>query len=90
MEKKYAFFLHGDGTFHYEERTFNSVSSGGFSMPSEETRSGEGSWAVELLEGKPALVLRQDGTTTKWWHTEEGEPGIQYLGRQEWKRYNMG
>jgi hypothetical protein len=48
MEKKYFLFLHGDGTFHYEERTFNSVSSGGFTLPSKETRSGEevpGRWS---------------------------------------------
>ncbi len=84
VEKKYGLFLYGDGTFRYEERTFTSVSSGGFSVPSEETRSGEGTWAVELVAGKPALVLRQDGEVTKWWHTEDGGPGKQYLDGEEW------
>jgi hypothetical protein len=86
-EKKYGLFLYRDGTFRYEERTFRSVSSGGFSVPSDEIRSGEGTWAVELVSGKPALVLRQDGEVTKWWHTEDGGPGKQYLGGEEWQRY---
>jgi len=87
VEKKYALFLYADGTFLYEERTFTSVTSGGFTVPSEETRSGEGTWSVEAVAGNPALVLKQDGEVTKWWHIREGGPGMQYLDGHEWHRY---
>jgi len=90
IEKKFSLFLNRNGTFRYEERTFTSVFSGGFSVPSEETRSGEGIWTVELVAGKPALVLRQDGEVTKWWHTEDGGAGKQYLDGEEWQRYQIG
>ncbi len=87
VEKKHALFLHPDGSFLYEERTFTSVTSGGFTVPSEETRTGEGRWSVELVEGNPALVLRQNGEVARWWHVRDGGPGIQYLDGEAWNRY---
>jgi len=89
VEKKYALFLYPDGTFLYEERTFTSVTSGGFTVPSEQNKSGKGTWSVDAVAGKPALVLKQDGTVSKWWHTREAGPGMQYLGDQEWHRYSI-
>lgn len=81
---KYGLFLYADSTFRLEKTVFRSVSSGGFSVPSEEKSAGEGTWAVEVVEDRPALVLRQDGSVVQWWHTEEGGTGIQYLNGKAW------
>ena len=86
-ETKHGLFLYADGTFRLEKTVFTSVSSGGFSVPSEEKSAGEGTWAVEVVEDKPALVLRQDGSVVLWWHTEDGGSGIQYLDGKPWDRY---
>jgi hypothetical protein len=86
-QKKRGLFLFDDGTFRLEVIEFTSVSSGGYSVPSQEKRSGTGTWAVEMADDKPALVLRQEGAVVQWWHTEEGGTGIQYLNGQRWDRY---
>jgi hypothetical protein len=86
-ETKYGLFLYEDGTFRFEITEFTSVSSGGYSVPSEEKRSGEGMWAIEMIEEKPALVLKQEGSIVRWWHTEDGGSGVQYLNGERWDRY---
>lgn len=88
-QKKYGLFLFEDGTFSFETSEFVSVSSGGYSIPSEEKRSGEGTWVVEVIEDKPALVLMQEGSIVQWWHTEDGGPGAQYLDGERWDRYKI-
>lgn len=87
--KKHGLFLFEDGTFRMEVTEFTSVSSGGYGMPSEEKRSGEGTWSVEMMADKPALVLRQGGAIAQWWHTEEGGPGVELLNGERWDRYKI-
>jgi hypothetical protein len=89
FERSKAIFLHEDGSFRYEERTFSQVSTAGMSLPSERRHAGEGTWNVELMAGRPALVLRQDGRVAAWWHTREGGMGIQYLDGEPWNRYRI-
>ena len=86
LERSKAIFLHEDGTFRYEERTFSQVCAGGMSLPSERRQSGEGTWTVELVTDRPALVLRQDGRVAGWWHTRNGGAGVQYLDGEPWSR----
>ena len=86
-EIKYGLFLYADGTFRFETTEFTSVSSGGYGMPSEEKRSSEGTWAVEMIEDRPALVLRQEGSIVRWWYAEDGGSGSQYLNGERWDRY---
>lgn len=86
-QKKRALSLFANGTFRFDTTEFRSVSGGGYSIPSEEKRSFEGTWLVEMVEDKPALVIRQEETIIKWWRIEDGGPGVQYLDGERWDRY---
>lgn len=88
-ERSKAIFLYADGTFRYEERTFAQLSAAGMSLPSERRQVGEGNWSVEIVTGRPALVLRQDGRVAAWWHTRDGGVGVQYLDGEPWTRYRI-
>jgi hypothetical protein len=88
-EKKLALFLYSNGTYRFETTEFRSVSGGGYSIPSESKRAFEGTWLVEIIEDKPALVIRQDETIINWWHAENGGAGIQYLNGVRWGRYAL-
>jgi hypothetical protein len=82
--------LFADYTFQYEKRRFSAISSGSLALPpSEQTRTEEGIWAVEILEGAPHLVLRMDGSVCKSWRTRDGGVGVQYLDNERWERYKM-
>jgi hypothetical protein len=88
-ERSKAIFLYADGSFRYEERTFAHLSAAGMSIPSERRHAGEGTWSVEIVTGRPALVLRQDGRVAAWWHTRDGGVGVQYLDGEPWTRYRI-
>lgn len=82
--------LFADHTFRYEKRKFSAISSGGLALPpSEQKRTEEGTWAVEIIEGAPHLVLRMDGSVCKSWRTRDGGVGVQYLDSEGWERYKM-
>jgi hypothetical protein len=90
-EESEILHLFVDHTFHYEKRNFSSVSGRGVSLPpSERTRTEEGSWAVEIIEGgAPRLVLRINGAVFQSWRTRDGGVGVHYLDDQRWERYKM-
>ena len=88
-QKKFGLFLFADGTYRMEVTRFTSVSSGGYGVPSEEKSSDEGQWSVEMMEDRPALVLRQRGTLAQWWHVEDGGDGVEYLNGARWDRYKI-
>jgi hypothetical protein len=84
---KYALFLFEDDTFSYEITEFRSVSSGGYSIPSEEKRTAKGIWEVRILDDKPFLVLVQGGSIVKSWQNAIGDEGIHLLDGERWNRY---
>lgn len=87
-QTKYALFLYEDDTFSYEVTEFRSVSSGGFSVPSEEKSTMNGYWEIDILENEPFLVLRQDGSIVKRWRNGiSDDEGIHLLDGQRWNRY---
>jgi hypothetical protein len=82
--------LFTDHTFRYKKRRFSAVSSGSLAQPpSEQTKTEEGTWAVEILEGAPHLVLRKNGSVCKSWRTRDGGVGVHYLDDTRWGRYKM-
>ena len=87
-QTKYALFLYEDDTFSYEVTEFRSVSSGGYSIPSEEKSAMTGYWEIDILENEPFLVLIQDGSIVQRWRNGIGdEEGIHLLDGQRWNRY---
>jgi hypothetical protein len=89
-EESETLHLFADHTFRYEKRRFSAISSGGFALPpSEPKKTEEGTWAVEIIEGAPHLVLRMDGSVCKSWRTRDGGVGVQYLDSERWERYKM-
>jgi len=79
-----------DHTFRYKKRRFSAISGSGLALPpSEQTRTEEGIWAVEIIAGAPHLVLRMDGSVCKSWRTRDGGMGVQYLDSERWERYKM-
>lgn len=86
-QTKYALFLFEDDTFSYEIIEFRSVSSGGYSIPSEDRRTATGTWEVQISDDKPFLVLVQDGSIVKRWHNAIGGEGIHLLDGERWNRY---
>ena len=86
-QTKYALFLFEDDTFSYEITKFRSVSSGGYSIPSEDKRTATGIWEVQILDDKPFLVLMQDGSIVKRWRNGIGGEGIHLLDDEPWNRY---
>jgi hypothetical protein len=88
-QTKYALFLFEDDTFSYEITKFRSVSSGGYSIPSEDKRTTTGGWEIQILDDKPFLVLLQDRSVVKRWQNGIGEEGIHLLDGERWNRYSI-
>jgi hypothetical protein len=89
-EESETLHLFADHTFRYEKRKSSSVSGTGHALkPSENKRTEEGTWAVEMLNGAPHLVLRMDGSVFKSWRTRNGGVGVQYLDSERRQRYKL-
>ena len=86
-QTKYALFLYEDNTFSFEVIEFVSVSSGGFSIPSESKRVTKGSWEIQIIEDNPYLVLWKDCSIFKRWQNGIGGEGIHLLDGVSWNRY---
>ena len=94
-ERNKKLFLFDNRSFRYEEKTFQRVSGGGFSMPSERVVVEEGSWTVQAAGAQGVLVLlRTDGSIYARWPTKDGGRdstglGLQYVDGEIWRRYKL-
>lgn len=88
-EKTESLFLCSDKSFAFVVESFSSVSSGGFSMPSQSRNEYFGSWDVTEENGVFYLWLfHQDGSQEKL-QTRNLGTGLQELNYQTWNRYRM-
>lgn len=88
-EKTESLFLCSDKSFAFIIESFSSVSSGGFSMPSQSRKEYFGSWDVIDEDGILYLILiYQDGSQEKL-QTRNLGTGLQQLNYQTWNRYLM-
>jgi hypothetical protein len=87
-ERRRTMFLYEDGTFLLEDESFSTISSGGLSLPSEQRETADGTWTVQNIEEKPALVLwKEDGTSLTWWHlSTTSDTDVIYLDGDPWSR----
>jgi len=88
-EKSMAIFLYDDHTFRFEVKSFSSLSSGSFSLPSESRRESSGSWNVVASGSNPALELKlDDGSLLGTWILQaDARQGLEYLDGEPWNRY---
>jgi hypothetical protein len=91
-ERQRALFLRENGTFHFEDQSFTSVSAGGMSAPSERRETVDGTWALTSEGGMLAdaagdftLVLSSRGRIVHLWGIEFLR-GVTYLDGQPWLR----
>lgn len=86
-EKTESLFLCSDKSFAFIVESFSSVSSGGFSLPSQSRNEYFGSWDVTEDNGILYLLLfHQDGSQEKL-QTRNLGTGLQELNYQTWHRY---
>lgn len=86
-EKTESIFLCSDKSFAFIIESFSSVSSGGFSMPSQSRNEYFGTWDVIEENGTLYLMLfYQDGSQEKL-QTKNLGTGLQQLNYQTWNRY---
>jgi hypothetical protein len=86
-EKTESLFLCSDKSFAFIVESFSSVSSGGFSLPSQSRNEYFGSWDVTEENGILYLLLfHQDGSQEKL-QTRNLGTGLQELNYQTWHRY---
>jgi hypothetical protein len=86
-EKTESLFLCSDKSFAFIIESFSSVSSGGFSMPSQSRNEYFGSWdVIEENDVLYLLLLHQDGSQEKL-QTRNLGAGLQQLNNQTWHRY---
>lgn len=86
-ERTESLFLCSDKSFAFIVESFSSVSSGGFSMPSQSRNEYFGSWDVTEENGILYLLLfHQDGSQEKL-QTRNLGTGLQELNYQTWHRY---
>ena len=88
-EKKETLFLCSDKSFAFVIESFSSVSSGGFSLPSQSRNEYFGTWNIIEEDFTLFLMLRyQDGSLEKIQTRSLGR-GLQELNYITWNRYLM-
>lgn len=88
-EKTESLFLCSDKSFAFIIESFSSVSSGGFSMPSQSRNEYFGNWdVIEEDYTLYLILLYQDGSQEKI-QTKNLGTGLQQLNYQTWNRYRM-
>jgi hypothetical protein len=89
-EKSQRLILYGNFAFHFEQKVLASVSGNKPGLPSERHQINTGRWAVEMRQGRTALVLNNsDGSEFTWWYIEDGGSGVQYLDGKAWNRSSI-
>jgi len=88
-ERNRAIYLYDNGAFEYQDKVFQSISSGGLSLssPTDRVDRRTGQWAIEAYGQLVYLVLKSNSETLFSIRTDTGPQGIQILDGEAWHRY---